>query len=515
MICNQANDTLHLMKIIATVLVFAVFMTNCHGAGAGPIEEEKPELPVFKGDSGRTYYLSSSGDDSSDGLSPGSSWKTINKLNSYLYDFEPGDTILFRRGDEFKGNLNPVSGTAEDWIRYGAYGTGEKPLLTGSVSMDSIDDWILHRGDIWRSAEVMSRDVGALFMNADFAEIGERKWSVNDLKENGDFFMDPTGKDNSLYLYCEGGSPANAYSGIEASLKEHIINLDDRSYVLFENLHLSRGAAHGFGGSDTYNIIIRSCELSYIGGGFLHDNGSVPVRYGNGIEFWGNAETNLVEGNLFYEIYDTAVTNQNHSRISVQRNLFYINNIIINCGLASFELWNRPSSSLMENIYFLHNTSINPGFGWGGALHRRDRNSFHIASYYNESRGGNLVIRNNIFHSSQKPPGAEYHLFFFDEDVRGSMDKYFIDYNLWFMPDPLWAVTESAQYSSLGEWRDATGLSQQGLDADPRFIDFSMGNYELQNISPAIDSGSYTLRQSDYYGRKNRGRPDMGALELQ
>ena len=75
-----------------------------------------------------TYYVSNTGSDSSSGTSTGSPWKTVSKVNSR--SFSPGDNILFERGDQWMEQLNNSSdGTSGNYITYGAYGTGNKPVI--------------------------------------------------------------------------------------------------------------------------------------------------------------------------------------------------------------------------------------------------------------------------------------------------------------------------------------------------------------------------------------------------
>ena len=75
---------------------------------------------------GSDFYISNSGSDSNSGTSISSPWKTISKVNSIL--LKPGDRISFRRGNIWKEKLNiSYSGTSNNPIYIGAYGTGEKP----------------------------------------------------------------------------------------------------------------------------------------------------------------------------------------------------------------------------------------------------------------------------------------------------------------------------------------------------------------------------------------------------
>ncbi|GAB1308893.1 hypothetical protein KH5_15760 [Urechidicola sp. KH5] len=85
-----------------------------------------------------TYYMSNSGNDNDDGLTPGTAWQTFTKLNAALETnnnsgyISPGDKILFNRGDTFVGQLLiKRSGTAVAPVEIGSYGSGAKPILTG------------------------------------------------------------------------------------------------------------------------------------------------------------------------------------------------------------------------------------------------------------------------------------------------------------------------------------------------------------------------------------------------
>lgn len=100
-----------------------------------------------------TYYVSSSsGNDSNDGKSPATAWKTIGKLNASIALYKPGTSILLKSGDVFRDdyiNLQnqvkgvndattlantplPFSGTKNAPIIIGSYGSGTNPLIDGA-----------------------------------------------------------------------------------------------------------------------------------------------------------------------------------------------------------------------------------------------------------------------------------------------------------------------------------------------------------------------------------------------
>jgi len=78
------------------------------------------------------YYVSNAGNDGNAGTSEGSPWATIARANAALTGFKPGDKLLFRKGDVFYGTLIITkSGVAGSPITIGAFGSGDKPILTG------------------------------------------------------------------------------------------------------------------------------------------------------------------------------------------------------------------------------------------------------------------------------------------------------------------------------------------------------------------------------------------------
>ncbi len=81
---------------------------------------------------GTTYYVDSvNGNDSSNGTGTGTAWKTLSKVNGTT--FAAGDRILFKAGCSWSGELHPLgSGTAGSPICIDMYGTGNKPVISGS-----------------------------------------------------------------------------------------------------------------------------------------------------------------------------------------------------------------------------------------------------------------------------------------------------------------------------------------------------------------------------------------------
>jgi len=105
-----------------------------------------------KGAAAETYYVANDGSDDGDGQSPATAWQTLTQVNGA--ELEAGDQVLFRRGDEWRGQLRACSGDESGHVTYGAYGSGAKPLLLGSIEKNRREDWVDEGGNVWATAEV-------------------------------------------------------------------------------------------------------------------------------------------------------------------------------------------------------------------------------------------------------------------------------------------------------------------------------------------------------------------------
>ena len=95
------------------------------------------------------YYLSViNGNDSRTSLeakNQATPWKTIDKIN--CASLLPGDSVFFNKGEIFYGTLLVNnSGAIDNFIYYGAYGTGTNPIISG---LTALSGWTLLSGNIY------------------------------------------------------------------------------------------------------------------------------------------------------------------------------------------------------------------------------------------------------------------------------------------------------------------------------------------------------------------------------
>lgn len=114
------------MTNIATCLAMVLLSASLN-SGYGTVNNDA-DVPHRKDTD--TYYLDSEkGDDSNDGKSRKSAWRSVSKIGSL--NLQPGDKVLLKRGCTFNEVflINESSGSSEQHILISTYGKGEKPKI--------------------------------------------------------------------------------------------------------------------------------------------------------------------------------------------------------------------------------------------------------------------------------------------------------------------------------------------------------------------------------------------------
>lgn len=343
-------------------------------------------------------------------------------------------------------------------------------------------------------------DVGNLVFN-DEMSCGIKVWEEQDLNAQGKFWYD---EDNDLLELYSISNPGNYYSNIEFCLYCDIINVSFKSYIICDSLDLRYGA-NGIWGMNSDHIVIKNCDLSFLGGADQY-GGSGTTRMGNGITFWNGAHDIIVERCTFNQIYDAAISPQGIDDAGFEvYNLYFRNNIIRNCEY-SFEYWERYELVRAHDIYFENNTCLNAGGGWSHSQ-RPDPNGSHLMFYSNPSQSERIYIRNNIFFNSTDW-GVRW---LRNEDV----NKVILDHNCWYESSGRIAWVDNTFYDYISQWESykaATGQDAHSIRGNPLLN----SDHTLQASSPCIDAG-FTLGTvtEDYSGveRPQGSGYDIGAFE--
>ncbi len=404
---------------------------------------EAEDRAVWTGD---VYYVSSSGKDENDGRSPDKPWKSLGRVS--CAELCPGDAVLFRRGDLFRGQIVCRSG-----VTYAAYGTGEKPRIYGWKSdladpemwecadaehhiyhlKEKIPDCgtLVFNGGERHSRKLIPSWIGGKFVLRDRPELPFRMGE--EMTEDLDLFCDcralwttsPSHGESwpvpdmrsenrgDLYLRSDRGNPGEIYSSIEALPGYHLMWVKDAPDVHIDNLCLKYGGAHAIsaGGKCVRGLHVTNCEIGWIGGTVQHYLGTDPnypeggrgtvTRYGNGVEIYGGCEDYLCADNYIHEVYDAGITHQytlGEGETCVMKNVCYRGNLIERCvySIEYFLSHTGDGESLMDGVEIEGNFLRFSGFGWG-----QQRHNFwtpaHIKSWNFENPARRYTIRHNVF----------------------------------------------------------------------------------------------------------------------
>ena len=521
-------------------------------------------LPSLSQALAATYCVdATNGNDSYNGLTTTNAWKTINKVNTST--FNPGDQILFKRGEVWGETLiPPSSGTAENLITFGAFGTGALPAIYGS---EKLSNWTLDTGDTYLTQ--LSWECKQVFQNGQRLT---RRQAIEDLT-NGSWYQDPA--TYTLYIITTGGSNPGI-SLIEASKRNHGIYLYGKSYVKVEGFTLLHANGPGtiYLGSGSSNNEIKSCNISYgygngiliedysdgntiaqnsvsfchYGGGnyqFYSSNG-IMIRYASGgnqvlsNEFFSNygsgifvsdSSNNLIEKNIVYEngaggidINDPGSSNNLVSENTVYRNgqidtdeqgisFFRAGTGNVARGNTVYEQQGGPN----DGIGILIDTTVNQVIIKRNTVYS---NSGHGLAIWNSQNG---ILRNNtsygnskngIFVGGKDSVGAQvvnnisvnnngYQLSFQPDAVAAG--GYIVSHNNFYKPGSQKVIMFNDRTYTAADFNAAYPGSNI-LQGDPIFVS-PVNNFSLSPTSPCIDSGKDV-------GLSFMGRaPDLGAYE--
>ena len=313
-------------------------------------------------------------------------------------DLAPGATVLFRRGGVWRGQLRTQSGTPGHPITYGAWGDGPKPVIQPSHDGSDSGAWRQEADGLWSIDSGATADIGNVILDHGASGCLFKRGSRAELVRDRDFWCDPATM--RVLVRSEAGCPAGRWASVELAEKIHGVDEACMHDIVYDSLAVRYSAAHGFGGGGTKRIVIRGCDVGWIGGGYLYvDTLGNGVRYGNGIELWGASEDVRVEGCRVWECWDAGLTNQSNEPGSVERNILWIDNEVWNCEY-SYEFWQQGEGGVAENVRLIGNRFRDAGRGWGHSQ-RWNPNAAHLMLYDTTVSTPGFTMTGNTFERSE------------------------------------------------------------------------------------------------------------------
>lgn len=434
-----------------TILIFSGLISACISSEA----------------SSTIYFVdATNGNNSNTGTSQATPWKTVAKVNANQYS--PGDQVLFKRGEIWRETLTPQSaGIANNPIKFGAYGTGVNPTISGA----NIIDFGIVAGKSYLFFE------NFIVEGANLSNI----------------FITGNGTRGCTFSYCEGrfgGDGVTLYNSVLGG--GHIINNcsihDNKTGV---NGYLHVGSTPGSETIIQNNVVYRNKEAgidwrgnyAIIEKNDVHDNGNISFPF-NGIHVFsggineGTGDHNIIRYN---KVYNQLGNGQDGAGISIDQwcdyNEIYYNVAYDNDGPGIY-LFDAANCKIYNNVCYANckNTS--------GQLTEKGEIRITSSGVPNDLTK-NTEIKNNIGYATRAGVYAIY------VDIETTTHLQVISNNLWYRNDSSdWYFWGNSYGKDLNTWRNLSRAGTSDLNSDPNFVDVVAKDFHLKANSPCINTGS-------------------------
>lgn len=234
------------------------------------------------------YYVANDGRDTNNGTSTATPFQTITKINSLT--LVAGDQVLFRKGDTFRGQLNiRQSGTSGNPIIIDAYGTGNKPVISGSVI---VTGWTNTSGNIWQATCSQAGSIlTGVYSNSNQLALG-RYPNYNAPNKGYNTIQSHSG--NTQITSLE--SLANDWTGAEIVIRT-VQWVIDRSTITSKNGNVLNFNATPYAPQDKWGYFIQNHPATLDQDGeWYYDQSTKKISI---YSTQGNPENNTVEATVF------------------------------------------------------------------------------------------------------------------------------------------------------------------------------------------------------------------------
>jgi parallel beta-helix repeat protein len=523
---------------------------------------------------GTDYYVDATeGDNGNEGTSPSEAWETIAKLETQT--LSPGDNVYFQRGETWREQLDPAySGVTGNEITFGAYGTGDAPIITAADTSLG-DTWTYNGGsqaDTWylSSIDIDISGARATFVSFD-GTAGTEETSVGNLNTLLEWYYDD-GADR-LYVYATA-NPNTVWTdtGVEYGIRDHAIRIDSKSYLKFENLQLEHGVQ--FGGIvrilntsdfDVFdNLVVRNSAQDGIL--FNQTNGAGHTVSDSTFSYVKNGIVHHAVGgdsvSKPYLFSNNAISNCTRAGISIGADYGVAEyNTITDCGITDdadvdvsaihiHDADDEDQGSYWDIRYNTISGQVSDVTGNDGGGIISDTGTTNNDIYYNLVSGcqgygialydnaGTHTVYNNTFYKNNQVTGGNVgeiyvgaitgpvtiknNIAFSDGALSNryalnvatdSIGNTTVDYNLHYRDDTgNWWVWGGSAGDTLSGLQSANSQSVSSDNADPLFVTAG-SDFEIQVTSPALDNGVGVTLTEDIRGYAIVDEPEMGAYE--
>jgi parallel beta-helix repeat protein len=327
------------------------------------------------------HFSTTDGDDNrtaAQASQPATPWKSLAKLNAIFSGLKAGDTVFFKRGDVFTGNINvTASGSSSAPIVLTAYGAGAKPVISGFTTYTA---WTSIGGNRWLTDAPGVERMNVVLVNGAFQAIG--RWPNTTATNNGYVTIESHSGNSSV---TSNALASNNWNGGEVVIRKNRWILDANKITGHSGGTINYTSESGYHASDGYGCFIQNHPNTLDAQGeWFHLAGKL------GVYLTGNAASSTIQGSTVPVLVSA----------SGQSNILFSDLGFTGANNYAFELRNTAGISIVNCT--IANNGVN-------AIEASNCNALRIEGS-DISRTGNiglnvincsgLVIRNNTINYS-------------------------------------------------------------------------------------------------------------------
>ncbi|OQP56798.1 hypothetical protein A3860_09435 [Niastella vici] len=473
----------------------------------------------------KTYYVDgTSGNDSNDGLSLATAWKTIQKsFNTAV----AGGLVLIKGGTYYEQLTVKVSGTAGSPVTFTNY-NGEQVIIDGSKNSGTTIVTIADKSNLVFSnltiQNMTKNNATGVLLSASksgaASNITFRNVVFKNIKWTSSASTTPNSSQNAqpFIAFGYGTAQANAITNLVIDSCEFTGNITGYSESLsldgnidgftitnnkvHDNSNIGIAAIGHYGTSS--NSTLDQSRNGLIRGNICYNNKAGYATSG-GIYVDGGGNIKIDQNITYQNGYGIEIGNEENgtaSNITVTNNVIYLNEVA-GIAIGGYDSGNsgQVTNCIIRNNSFLKNNTNNDGSG-----------EIYM------TKASNCTIGNNVFYTNSQ------NTLFTLENISPQTGNSF-DYNDWYTQSGnasnININWRSTSYSSFSTYKTKTGMDAHSVFQDPLFTSLTTPDLHLKTGSPALKTGNAawitdaTEKDLDGKPRVVNGAVDMGAYEQQ
>ncbi len=491
----------------------------------------------------QNYYVSSSeGKDGNDGLTSQTALKTLKKISAF--SLLPGDSILLKRGDQWNEKFKlQWSGSPGNPITINAYGKGQKPKITGVITIDPA--YWNQVGDSGFYFIKIPRPYGVY--QDGIKIIDDNRYNIPDGNSTAG---NPTLTGSGGDWYYDRGASILYYKPTTGVPRDHTVQysphsagiyVEGKSYITIKNISISH-----VGGSAVYvnksdHITVDNCDISYIfeqGIQFRNSRGyniatnNTIAHVGDGI-YWTeyNKGPNLAANNTIsycnYVVGGSQYNNNDGHAIGMQNGDRFVvrDNTVSYTNMPAILIWAGSGQTgkdcvIKGNVVLAGNkkTYLKSYYGVGIGWHSTDANALSGSKLYGNiikkshagfklfsshspgakvfnntiydcgegfrfKKADNWILKNNLIANTH-----DYQIF--QENALVGTGNVFSN-NLYYPDIPKGWKYRDVILPDFNAWQSAAKQDEHSIIADPLLNSPASDDFTLKPKSPAVDAGAW------------------------